>query len=120
MPPPSTIDATPPPPADVAGQMGPKPSMGGVAASALSQAPGTPNQQGAIIDQWQACKKVLEQMARMSPKLQPFVGRSISIMEAGVAEAAGGAPSQSQSLPKFQGPESVAPPTGDTAASFPG
>ena len=114
MPPPGAIEATPPPPPDVAGQMGAAPTMGSIGA----QQGGQLNPKGAIVDLWGTIKKALEKLQGMDPKLQTYVGRAVSIIESGVAEASGTGGTPQQAAPyQGPGPEAAKPPEG---AAFPG
>jgi hypothetical protein len=84
-----------------------------------AQAAGPLNPKGKIVDTWGTVKKVLEQLAGMDPKLQPYVGRAVSIMEAGVAEATGGSGGPQQTSP-LQSPAIGAEAKPPEGAAFPG
>lgn len=80
------------------------PEVAAQGAPPFAQVGGMMNQQAAagnpLTTAFQAVSKVLEQMAKTSPKMAPFVQRASAILKAGLEETLGG---------KQGGPEETAP-----------
>lgn len=113
-----TLDQTPPPPPDVAGQTGASPYAGmGAMMQKKDQGPdggGGAHPQGALIAQGEAVKKVIDQMAKMESGFGPFADRIKSLIDAGVGSVTSGG---SDSNPPGGAPSGPAAPPGP---GFPG
>lgn len=99
---------TPPPPPEAAAQMGPKVPFAGVG-QLMNQNAANPDGQTSAA--FEAVKKVLDNMAKQKPELAPYCKRAIDILQSGVEQVMGGG---------AKPPESVKPPQGAEAQSFPG
>src|SRR6185437_8748863 len=96
----------PPPPPEAAGQMGQKMPFAGVG-QLMNQQAANPNAQTSAA--FEAVKKVLDNMAKQSPKMAPYCKRAIDILQSGVEQVMGGGAG-----------DSAKPETGGEAPTFPG
>lgn len=127
---PIRLDQPPPQPADVTAQSGsPNAGIAAMLAQKASQSQGPPgdlsspsaaNPQGALIAQYQAVKKVVEQMARMDENFAPFARRAMAILEAGLGTSISQGKPGISTPPPGQEPSSNRPPEGESAQGFPG
>lgn len=120
------LDAPPPQPPGVTGQVGggpkppdspPGPSVIGGSSGGVNGAMAM-NPQGALLAQKSAVEKVLNQMSQMSPVFAPFAKRALDTIEAGINAAQqgggqGGGPSSANG-------SSMQPPADSGKGSFPG
>jgi hypothetical protein len=116
------LDAPPPQPPDVSSQMGAGAPFAGVSSMLQQkgdQGGGGANPKGALQAQAEACKKVVDQMAKMEPGFGPFADRIKSLLDAGIGviSSAGPQPGSSgdQGAPGMAG----APPGGGSNAPGP-
>lgn len=128
---PLRLDSPPPQPPDVSSQTGGP--FGGVAQMMGQQKPqpGAPpgdlasgvHPQGALLAQFQAVKKVIEQMSKLDDKMAPFATRALAILQTGVEAAVGGGPpGAAAGQPPISGPgvQSNKPAEGEAGRGFPG
>src|ERR1039458_6654652 len=104
MPTPMQLDAPPAqPPAVQAG--GPQLPMAGVGEK-LAQGAG--DSKGAVVSMWEVLKKAIQKWGQLSPGLDSFAGRMISVGESGLQMAA----STGGGKPEAAGPGAAPPPPG--------
>jgi hypothetical protein len=130
---PLRLDNPPPQPPDVAAQQGgPFAGVAGMMGQQKPQPPGGPpgdlasgvHPQGALLAQFQAVKKVIEQMSKLDDKMAPFATRALAILQTGVEAAVGGGAGAAASAgqPPISGPgiQSNKAAEGEAGKGFPG
>jgi hypothetical protein len=117
------LDAPPPQPPGVTGQMGAGASPYAGASAALQKPQGDQggtNPRGALVTMSDAIKKVLDQMAKMENGFSPFADRIRSLLDAGVGSVMSSGPpgsSPDESKPQVMSPSQK---PGEMGAAAPG
>jgi hypothetical protein len=104
------LDAPPPLPPGVSGQMGEgSEGMSGMTQMLGDQVKNGAQPQGALLAQFNAVKKVVEQMASANEEFSPYAMRAIATLQEGIAKvASGGKPGNTPQA----GPSVSSPATG--------